>query len=525
MGFGEVWLAEKRTKFVTTRVAVKLPLDEQVDHEAIEQEATLWEKASGHPNVLPIIDADEYDGQIVIVSEYAPDGSLEQLLQSGEEISIEKAVNMTVQILKGLEFLHSRDIIHRDLKPANILLQGDTLRLADFGISRALQATVASQTQNISGTFSYMSPEALDGKRSVQTDVWSAGVNLYRFLTNNLPFPQKEPSALFPAIIMRDYDKLPESIPQSLKTIIAKSLAKLPENRYQSATEMRDDLQKVLRGDSVSEAVQTKLGKLPSGSPIPPTEKVIAISAQNFQSETETVVHPISITNEEGKHKGFDLRKYGVIAVILVSVFGLGLYFFTSLTKQSRLDKAKISKTLQPTPVSNLESDGKQIDSTVDLESPTPIPTPDKSQLQKLINGFVAKGSTNLNKEYIRDTPRGERIDDWRYRLDRKKVAYGDLDGDGDQDAVATFSFCESSSCHVTTHSSYLVFFLKDNGVFALTSSVDLRSLFAEIQRVKSAKIYIKTTNLKADDPQCCPSRIRNVVYGIVATKLSKLRG
>jgi eukaryotic-like serine/threonine-protein kinase len=75
-GFGEVWLAERRTKFVTTKVAVKLPLDEQVNHEVIKQEAELWERASGHPNVLPIIEADEYDGQVVIVSEFAPEGSL-----------------------------------------------------------------------------------------------------------------------------------------------------------------------------------------------------------------------------------------------------------------------------------------------------------------------------------------------------------------------------------------------------------------------------------------------------------------
>ncbi len=61
-GFGEFWLAEKRSQFVTKRVAVKLPLDEQVNHEAIKQEATLWEQASGHANVLPIIDADIYDG-------------------------------------------------------------------------------------------------------------------------------------------------------------------------------------------------------------------------------------------------------------------------------------------------------------------------------------------------------------------------------------------------------------------------------------------------------------------------------
>ena len=118
-GFGEVWLAERRAKFVTTKVAVKLPHDDQVDHEAIKQEATLWEQASGHPNILPIIDADEYDGQIVIVSEYAPDGSLDEWLKTHGKMPVEKAVETTIKILDGLEFLHSRNIIHRDLKPAD----------------------------------------------------------------------------------------------------------------------------------------------------------------------------------------------------------------------------------------------------------------------------------------------------------------------------------------------------------------------------------------------------------------------
>src|SRR4051812_28872537 len=80
-GFGEVWLAEKRSPLVTKKVAIKLPLDEQVNIETLRHEAMLWEEASGHPNVLPIIDADIYDGQAVIVSEYAEDGSLADRLK------------------------------------------------------------------------------------------------------------------------------------------------------------------------------------------------------------------------------------------------------------------------------------------------------------------------------------------------------------------------------------------------------------------------------------------------------------
>jgi serine/threonine protein kinase len=288
-GFGEVWLAERRAKFVTTKVAVKLPHDEQVDHAAIKQEATLWEQASGHANILPILDADEYDGQIVIVSEYAPDGSLEEWLNKNGKMTFERAAELTVEILAGLEFLHARKIIHRDLKPANILLQGNTPRLTDFGISRALRTTIASQSQFISGTFAYMSPEALDGKRSVQTDIWAVGVNLYRFLTGSLPFPQKEPSILFPAIIMREYEPLPNSVPDALRQIVARALAKQPADRYQTAAEMRKDLVRFLRRDAEPS---------PSHAPSPLHVAVnTACVATDLKvpvaNETETAVRPV----------------------------------------------------------------------------------------------------------------------------------------------------------------------------------------------------------------------------------------
>ena len=280
-GFGEVWLGERHGKFATTQVAVKLPLDEQVDHSAIEHEAQLWARASGHPNVLPIIEADEYDGQVVIVSEYAPGGSLEDWLKTHGKMSVEKSVETTIQILDGLEFLHSRNIIHRDLKPANILLQGKTPRLADFGISRAIKTTAASQSQNISGTFAYMSPEALDGKRSVQTDIWSVGVNLYQFLTGTLPFPQKEPSVLFPAIIMREFVPLPADIPQSLRNVVAKALTKLPENRYKTVGEMREELKKVLVNVSFPHFVPREI--LPNAS-------FLEIISAPVSVENETVI-------------------------------------------------------------------------------------------------------------------------------------------------------------------------------------------------------------------------------------------
>jgi len=360
-GFGEVWLATRKSKFVTTKVAVKLPHDEQIDHETIKQEAQLWEQASGHPNILPIIDADEYDGQIVIVSEYAPDGSLDEWLKRNGKMPIEKAVEMTIKILDGLEFLHSRKIIHRDLKPANILLQGDTPRLADFGISRALRTTASSQSSNVSGTFAYMPPEGFDGKRSVQTDVWSVGVNLYQFLTGTLPFPQKEPSALIAAIMMREFEPLPADVPQNLQNVIAKALAKQPENRYASASEMREDLRRILRGEAVSDFIKSDSCQTFPAEQVTQTRKSATFSAQDSQDENETVIRSAPSFGQSEKRKSSNVWMYATLALVLVSAIGLGIYFMMNQSKQIDSNKSQVTKITETQPKNNYRAIAESI--------------------------------------------------------------------------------------------------------------------------------------------------------------------
>jgi len=102
-GFGQVWLAEKRGSLLTTQVALKLPLDPDPDLNAVQQEAHVWLQASGHPNVPPVIDAEVYNGQVVIVSEYAAGGSLASWLKQhgGKAPSVEAAVTMIAGILAG----------------------------------------------------------------------------------------------------------------------------------------------------------------------------------------------------------------------------------------------------------------------------------------------------------------------------------------------------------------------------------------------------------------------------------------
>jgi serine/threonine protein kinase len=243
-GFGEVWLAERRSALMTTQVAVKLPLDPNPDLNAIRHEAQTWLRASGHPNVLPVIEADIYDGQVVIVSEYAEAGSLAKWLQQngGKAPTVEAAVSMTSGILAGLQHLHhlSAPIVHRDLKPDNVLLQGDQPRLTDFGISRVLKTT--AMTQNASGTPHFMPPEAFAGRYSPQSDVWAAGVILYQMLSGKLPFPQSDLPSLYGAILTGTPAPLPAHVPQELKASVAKALSKDPAQRFASAADMQAGL-------------------------------------------------------------------------------------------------------------------------------------------------------------------------------------------------------------------------------------------------------------------------------------------
>lgn len=247
-GFGFVWMAERHTVIATTRVAIKIPSTDEIDLEAVKREAGLWVQASGHPNILPIIEADIYDGCVVIASELALGGSLASWMRSHGHAapSIKSALRMCLGILNGLEHLHAKHIIHRDIKPANVLLQGETPRLADFGISRLLRTT--SYSANIAGTPVYMAPEAYKGKRTVQTDIWAVGVILYQLVSGRLPFSQEDLPSLFAAIQSDAPAPLPDSVHHPVQAIIERSLCKAPSGRYESAAAMRAAVETTLAG-------------------------------------------------------------------------------------------------------------------------------------------------------------------------------------------------------------------------------------------------------------------------------------
>lgn len=235
--FGEVWLGKRHGKLATTEVAIKIPRTSEQTCRILQEEAGSWVRASGHPNVVPIIEADIYDGQMAIVSEYVEGGTLAAMLEREGRLPEEGAVEIAIGILCGLEYLHARGIVHRDLKPANVLLQHGIPRVTDFGLAQ----TDVSAT-GIAGTPSYMAPEAFVGHCSVATDLWSVGIILYELLTDHTPFQADELCHLVD--IIRYHSPLPLTglVSAELSRIILKALEKEPSNRFRSAADMRASL-------------------------------------------------------------------------------------------------------------------------------------------------------------------------------------------------------------------------------------------------------------------------------------------
>ncbi len=237
--FKEVWLAEQKDADGIKQVALSLPLETYPDMELLRQEFEAWRKASGHPNVLPLIEMAEYDGQLVFVSEFASGGTLQDWLKlhDGAAPTAEAARTMMEGILAGLEHLHAIPLLHRDLKPANVLLQDERPRLTDFGIARLFETTF--QTEMPAGTYAYMSPESLNGCYSRQADLWAAGVILYLMIQGRPPFPHKAIAPLIRAIQQEEPDPLPDSVPAPLAEIVSRALSKDPARRFPDAAAMR----------------------------------------------------------------------------------------------------------------------------------------------------------------------------------------------------------------------------------------------------------------------------------------------
>ncbi len=222
------------------------------------QREALSASSLAHPNIVEMYDVGEDNGVYYIVMEYIEGKTLKQLLKKRGTLTLSESIDIMLQLTDGMAHAHDSYIIHRDLKPQNIMIKDDgQIKITDFGIAMALNATQLTQTNSVMGSVHYLPPEQASGKRcTTKSDIYSMGIIFYELLSGSLPF--KGDNAVEIALKhMRD--PLPSlrednsAIPQSIENIIRRATAKNPKNRYENAKEMHDDLLTALDDDRIDE--------------------------------------------------------------------------------------------------------------------------------------------------------------------------------------------------------------------------------------------------------------------------------
>ncbi|MGI5409818.1 Stk1 family PASTA domain-containing Ser/Thr kinase [Streptomyces chartreusis] len=216
-----------------------------------------------HPAIVAVYDTGEdYIDNVsipYIVMEYVDGSTLRELLHSGRKLLPERSLEMTIGILQALEYSHRSGIVHRDIKPANVMLtRNGQVKVMDFGIARAMgdSGMTMTQTSAVIGTAQYLSPEQAKGEQvDARSDLYSTGCLLYELLTVRPPFVGDSPVAVAYQHVREEaqapsvFD--PEITPE-MDAIVLKALTKDPNYRYQSADEMRADIEACLDGQPVA---------------------------------------------------------------------------------------------------------------------------------------------------------------------------------------------------------------------------------------------------------------------------------
>ncbi|MFC0596896.1 Stk1 family PASTA domain-containing Ser/Thr kinase [Streptomyces palmae] len=216
-----------------------------------------------HPAIVAVYDTGEdyVDGVSIpyIVMEYVDGSTLRELLHSGRKLLPERSMEMTIGILQALEYSHRNGIVHRDIKPANVMLnRAGQVKVMDFGIARAMgdSGMTMTQTAAVIGTAQYLSPEQAKGEQvDARSDLYSTGCLLYELLTVRPPFVGDSPVAVAYQHV-REEPNPPSTfdpdITPEMDAIVLRALVKDPDYRYQSADEMRADIEAALDGQPVA---------------------------------------------------------------------------------------------------------------------------------------------------------------------------------------------------------------------------------------------------------------------------------
>lgn len=248
---GMAFVYEAKDKLLNRTVAVKVLRPEFVDDEdflkKFKREAEAVASLS-HPNIVNVYDVGE-DGKVhYIVMEYVDGQNLKDIIKNEGTLDEYTALDIAKQIAMALSAAHKKGIVHRDIKPHNILIsnEGRVVKVADFGIAKAVSNSTMTNVGNIIGSVHYFSPEQAKGQNvNVTADLYSLGIVLYEMIIGRVPFRGDSPISIALQHINDDLEFTSQekvNIPQSVRTLIKKLTEKSSEARYQSAEELIEDI-------------------------------------------------------------------------------------------------------------------------------------------------------------------------------------------------------------------------------------------------------------------------------------------
>src|SRR5579884_3923895 len=249
-GMSSVFRAHDRVleRTVALKVLHQRLSDEDEYVERFRREARMVAGLS-HQNIVTVIDRGEDDGRPFIVFEFVAGENLKEIVERNGPLPVDRALELAMQIARGLAFAHANGYVHRDVKPQNVLLNGDgQAKVTDFGIARSLDVKHGvTQTGTVLGTSDYIAPEQAQGRPvDEHTDVYSLGIVLYELLTGELPFTGDN----FVAVAMRHINEPPPSIrakrsdvPPRVDAAVQKALAKDPGDRWATMADFGRELE------------------------------------------------------------------------------------------------------------------------------------------------------------------------------------------------------------------------------------------------------------------------------------------
>lgn len=386
-GMANVYLA--LDTILNRKVAVKILRGDLSEDEKFVrrfQREAISASSLNNPNIVEVYDVGEDNGKYFIVMEYVQGLTLKQLIKKRGSLTLPEVVDIMLQLTSAVAHAHASYIIHRDIKPQNvIILEDGRVKIMDFGIAVALNSGELTQTNSVMGTVYYIPPEqANGGPATTKSDIYSLGILMYELVTGHVPFKGDNPVEVaikhmnepLPSICEYDPD-----MPQSIENIILRAAAKNPDNRYDSAEEMHEDLKTALDKDRFNEPKVVYRYK----------EKDFEITPKFRETRETRTSEKNSDKNDKKMNKALVI--VGSIVGILLAVVLFMLFVIPKITENAKVEIPDVTGMSISQAENALENEGFEVEGKTKKENSDKIDKDKVISTDPEIGRMIKKGT------------------------------------------------------------------------------------------------------------------------------------